>query len=208
MRAPAVRRKQGARASNAGHGSRALRASAFIATSLDGFIARKNGGLDWLPGPEDAEDYGYGAFIRRIDALVMGRKTFEKVLSFGEWPYGKKPVIVLTGRRIEIPKRLGNSVEALSGTPARIVDLLAKRGLCRLYIDGGQTITAFLEAGLIDEIVITRVPVILGEGIPLFGPVSRSVTLRHVGTRRFKSGLVQSRYEVARRAPARRAARK
>ncbi len=161
-----------------------------------------------MPGESDSEDYGYGAFMGRIDAIVMGRKSFEKVLSFGGWPYGKKPVVVLTRRPIRIPKRLETSVEVMSGTPARIVDILSNRGLRRLYVDGGQTITAFLEAGLIDEIVMTRVPVILGEGIPLFGPLGRSVTLRHAWTRRFKGGLVQSRYKVARTAPAGRRGRK
>jgi dihydrofolate reductase len=165
---------------------------------LDGFIARKNGELDWLPLPSEGagEDYGYASFKGRIDGLVMGRKTFEKVLSFGEWPYGKTAVIVLTRRALRIPPALSGSVEVMSGPPSQVATRLAKRGLHRLYLDGGQTIQGFLEAGLVNELIITRIPILLGSGIPLFGPLSGDVALRHVKTRQYASGLVQSTYEV------------
>jgi dihydrofolate reductase len=172
--------------------------SVFIATSLDGFIARENGELDWLSGPsgENGEDYGFASFLNRIDALVMGRKTFEKVMTFQDWPYGKKPVIVLTRRPLRIPQNLSGSVELMVGSPAKIVGRLAKRGFHRLYVDGGETIRGFLEAGLIHVLILTRIPILLGSGIPLFGPLRRDVALRHVKTRAFASGFVQSTYEV------------
>jgi dihydrofolate reductase len=170
----------------------------FIATSLDGFIARENGDLDWLTvaGREDGEDYGYRPFMARIDAVVMGRKTFEKVLTFPGWPFGTKPVIVLTRRPLKIPRKLAGRVETMSGPPRGIVERLAKRGIFRLYIDGGRTIQGFLEAGLIDDMTITKVPVLLGSGIPLFGPLKRENRLRHKETTQFADGLVQSTYEV------------
>jgi dihydrofolate reductase len=172
-----------------------LKASVFIGTSLDGFIARENGDLDWLPGYSDGEDYGYEEFAAGVDAVVMGRNTYEKVVTFGEWPYGKKTVIVLSHAPLRIPGQL-TSVESMSGTPAEIVSRLSKRGLKHLYVDGGKTIQTFLEAGLIQELTITRVPVLIGRGIPLFGPLKKDIPLRHIETRHFPDGLVQSRYEV------------
>jgi dihydrofolate reductase len=176
------------------------RTSAFLGLSLDGFIARPDGALDFLDGPPaiEGEDYGYRAFMARVDAVVMGRRTFETVLSFRGWPYGGTPVFVLSRRGVKIPKRLEGKAEALSGTPASILRRLRKRGYPRLYIDGGQTVQGFLRAGLLDEITLTRIPVAIGRGIPLFGPLPRDVQLRHVRTRAFANGLVQSRYEVVR----------
>ena len=172
-----------------------MKSSVFIATSLDGFIARENGGLDWLPG-DDVEDHGYFEFMATVDALVMGRNTFETVLGFGSWPYGSKPVIVLTSapEKIAIPE--GAVCDAMGGTPHEIVARLAERGMTHLYIDGGVTIQRFLEAGLIQRMIITRIPVLLGSGISLFGPLSRDVRLKHVATRSYKSGLVQSEYSL------------
>ena len=174
-----------------------MKASVFIGTSLDGFIARENGDLDWLPKPSGSEDYGYEEFAATVDAIVMGRNTYEKVLTFGEWPYPKKPLIVLSHAPLTIPAQL-TSVETMSGSPAEIVSRLSKRGLKHLYIDGGKTIQGFLETGLINELTITRVPVLIGRGIPLFGPLQQDVLLRHIETRQFSDGLVQSRYEVVR----------
>lgn len=172
-----------------------MKATVFIGTSLDGFIARKDGGIDWLPAFGD-EDYGYNAFFKTVDALVMGRKSFQTALKFPEWPYGRKPVIVLSRRRVKVPAKLAGTVEWMSGTPAALVRKLGKRGLRHLYIDGGMTIQGFLRAGLIDRLVITRVPVLLGEGRPLFGPIGRDVKLKHLGTKAYPDGLVQSRYDV------------
>ena len=174
-----------------------IRCSVFIAASLDGFIARENGDVDWLSGfdgAEAGEDYGYRAFMETVDALVMGRGTHDTVRTFGAWPYGETPVVVLTSRPVDLPA--GAPVEAMAGAPAEIVERLAARGARHLYVDGGKTIQAFLEAGLIQRLILTRIPMLIGTGIPLFGPLSRDVRLRHVETRTFDSGLVQSTYHV------------
>lgn len=170
--------------------------SVFIGTSLDGFIARANGDLDWLPAG-GGEPHGYDEFMASVDALVIGRKTFEKVLTFEAWPYGEKRVVVLSNRPMD-PATAGGVVEQMAGPPAQIVSQLAASGAHHLYVDGGLTIQGFLRAGLIQRLIITRVPVLIGQGVPLFGSLPRDIRLRHVATRHFPSGLVQSEYEVAR----------
>jgi dihydrofolate reductase len=175
--------------------------SVFIGASLDGFIARTDGNLDWMQesGNEGASgDYGYEAFMARIDAIVMGRKTFEKVLSFDAWPY-QKPVFVLTNRHFKIQAELSDKVETMAGTPREVVDRLAKRGPLHLYVDGGQTIQGFLSAGLVDELIISQLPILIGNGIPLFGPLLADIRLRHLGTCTFPGGMVQSTYRVENR---------
>lgn len=175
-----------------------MKASVYIASSLDGFIARPNGELDWLTGRGtglEPEDYGYDAFIATVDYLVMGRHTYEKVQTFGAWPY-QKPVVVLSSGTVKIPKKLMKAVEAMSGSPREVVAQLEKRGAGHLYIDGGKTIHRFLEDGLIDRMIITRLPVLIGTGIPLFGALSKDIWLRHVATKSFRSGVVQSEYTV------------
>ncbi len=171
-----------------------MRASVFVGASLDGFIARRDGALDFLPA--DPEPHGYDEFIASVDALVMGRNTFETVLSFGGWHYGAKPVFVLSSRPLEIPAFPGAVVEQLSGTPPEIVAELSARGIEHIYVDGGITIQRFLEAGLIQRLIVTRVPVLIGDGLPLFGSLRKDVVLRHVATRQYPSGLVQSEYLV------------
>jgi dihydrofolate reductase len=174
-----------------------MKASVFIATSLDGFIARPDGDVDWLGEPEPGgEDHGYAKFIESVDYLVMGRNTFDKVMSFGFWPYDTKRVVVLTSRPLNIPVELASTVEVMSASPVEVVDQLSKRGAKHLYIDGGRTIQMFLDAGLIQRLIITRIPVLLGEGISLFGPLQRDIELRHIETRTFASGNVQSEYKV------------
>jgi len=174
-----------------------VQGSVFIATSLDGFIARENGDIDWLPQGGDAgEDYGYHAFMKDIDAIVMGRNTFELARAFPSWPYGETRVIVLTSREIDIPAAISKTVETMSGSPQRIVARLEERGIRRAYVDGGVTIQRFLEAGAIQRIIITRIPILLGAGLPLFGALSRDVRLTHIETRSWPSGLVQSEYIV------------
>jgi dihydrofolate reductase len=177
----------------------AVTASVFVGVSLDGFIARPNGDLDFLP-PGGGEPHGYEEFISGIDAIVIGRKTFETVMGFETWPYGGKRVVVLSRRPVDLSAAVarGGAVEQLGGTPAAIVERLAASGARHLYIDGGITIQDFLRAGLIQRLVITRVPVLIGEGIPLFGALPHDVRLRHVMTRHFPTGLVQSEYEIAR----------
>lgn len=172
-----------------------MKASVFIATSVDGFIARADGALDWLPAG-GGEEHGYEAFISTVDALVVGRNTFETVLTFDTWPYGEKPVYVLSSRTLA-PTPPGAVVKRLSGPPADIVSQLAARGVRHAYVDGGITIQQFLQAGLIQRLIITRIPVLLGAGIPLFGVTERDILLTHVGTRQYASGLVQSEYKVA-----------
>lgn len=171
-----------------------MKASVFIATSLDGFIARPNDDLDWLP-PGSGEEHGYEEFMATVDALVIGRRSFEKVLTFDQWPYGEKPVFVLSTRQLA-PAPAGAVVERMSGTPTDVVSQLATRGVRHIYVDGGITIQRFLQAGLIQRLVITRIPVLLGAGIPLFGSLRQDIVLQHVGTRQYASGMVQSEYLV------------
>jgi dihydrofolate reductase len=170
--------------------------SVFVGTSLDGFIARPNGDFDFLP-EGGGEPHGYNEFMASVDALVIGRKTFEKVLTLGSWPYGDKRVVVLSSRAVDLSAVREGVLEQMAGTPAEIVSHLAASGAHHLYVDGGITIQGFLRAGLIQRLIITRVPVLIGDGIPLFGTLPRDIQLRHVATRHYPSGLVQSEYQVA-----------
>ena len=172
-----------------------MKASVFVGTSVDGFLARPNGALDFLDAA-GGEPHGYDEFIASVDALVMGRHTFDTVLGFGEWAYGKKPVFVLSTRPLpQVPA--GAVVERLEGDVSAIVARLEARGVRHVYVDGGITIQRFLRAGFIQRLIITRVPVLIGAGIPLFGQLPRDIPLRHIATRHYRSGLVQSEYEVA-----------
>ena len=173
-----------------------MTASVFIGTSVDGFIARPNDDLDFLP-EGGGELHGYNEFIASVDAIVIGRKTFEKVLTFGAWPYGDKRVVVLSSRPLDLSRATGGVVEQMAGSPAEIVSQLAANGARNLYIDGGITIQRFLRAGVIQRLIITRVPVLIGDGVPLFGTLPHDIRLRHIATRHYPSGLVQSEYEVA-----------
>jgi len=170
----------------------------FIAASLDGYIARPDGAIDWLdPYAATAEDHGYHAFMKTIDGIVMGRGTYETALSFGTWPY-EKPVTVMsttltgTGLRPD----LTGKVRLASGSPEAVMAGLAADGLRRIYVDGGKVIQSFLHAELIADLVITRVPILLGKGLPLFGMLEADIALRHVNTTTFTSGLVQSKYQI------------
>lgn len=171
-----------------------MRVSVFVGTSLDGFIARANGDFDFL-FPSGNEPHGYDEFMATVDALVMGRNTYEKVLTLSEWPYGEKPVFVLSSRPL-VPFPAGAVVERMGGTPAEILSQLGARGIGHVYVDGGITVQSFLAAGLIQRLIITRVPVLIGAGIPLFGVIPQDITLSHLSTRQYASGLVQSEYEV------------
>jgi len=175
-----------------------MKVSVYIATSLDGYIARKNGELDWLPQEDDGsgEDYGYQEFMDSVDVLVMGRNTYEQVLSFGEWPYGAKKVAVLSSRSLQIPSDIADRVVSKSCSPTDLVQELSKEGAKHLYIDGGKTIQGFLNAGLIQKIIITRIPILIGSGISLFGPLDQDIKLKHIQTRAYDSGFVQCKYEV------------
>jgi dihydrofolate reductase len=170
--------------------------SIFIGTSVDGFIARSNGELDFLPSG-GGEPHGYNEFMASVDALVIGRNTFETVLAFAVWPYGDKRVVVLSSRPVDLSVVHGGIVEQMAGPPAEIVSNLAASGARHLYVDGGITIQQFLRAGLIHRLIITRVPVLLGDGIPLFGTLPHDIQLRHVATQHYPSGLVKTEYHVA-----------
>lgn len=171
----------------------------FIATSLDGFIARADGSIDWLTAQDTAgEDHGYDAFIGSVDGIIMGRGSYETVKGFDPWPYDL-PVLVLSSllAKSPVPDRVNGNVRFADLTPADAMHWMAQRGHQRLYIDGGQMIQSFLRDGLIQDMVITRIPILLGQGRPLFGALAADVALTHLDTRAFPSGLVQSRYRVA-----------
>lgn len=176
-----------------------IKCSVFIAASLDGFIARENGGLDWLTGNEKKkknEDYGYKEFYDSIDTLVLGRKTFETALTFEEWPYAGKKVVVLSSGSPKIPERLSADIAIMSGTPHDLVRQLHEKGARHLYVDGGRTIQGFLSAGLIQEMTITRIPVLIGACIPLFGKLDHDIKLVHIRTKTYENGFVQSKYGI------------
>lgn len=169
--------------------------SVFIGTSVDGFIARRNGSYDFLP-EGGGEPHGYSEFMASVDTLVIGRKTFEAVLALPAWPYGGKNVVVLSSKPVDFSAVRGNTVQQMEGSPATIVATLAAKGAQHVYVDGGITIQRFLRDGFVRRLIITRVPVLIGEGIPLFGSLSRDIQLRHIATQQYKSGLVKSEYQV------------
>ncbi|MDQ2840095.1 MAG: dihydrofolate reductase family protein [Acidobacteriota bacterium] len=172
-----------------------MKLSVFCGVSVDGFLARPNHALDFL-GSGEQEPHGFEEFYGSIDVIVIGRKTFEVVLTFGKWFYGKKRVVVLSSRPLDFSSVNDGVIEQMSGEPAEIVMQLKARGFQHAYIDGGLTIQRFLAAGLIDQLTITRLPVLIGVGIPLFGPLPHDVSLRHIATRCYNNGLVQSKYEI------------
>ena len=176
------------------------RTSAFIATSLDGFIARPDGSLDWLDDAQalipEGEDCGYLEFMASVDGIVMGRHTFERVLTFDAWPYGNTPVYVMSHTPATVPIDLSGSVHSVQATPTALVAQLGRDGFRHLYVDGGQTIQGFVRAGLLDDITVTVVPVLLGAGRPLFGPLDHDVDLILMHSRAYEFGFVQSMYRI------------
>lgn len=169
----------------------------FIATSIDGFIADKNGGIEWLhsiPNP-GGDDMGYSAFMEEVDALIMGRNTFETICSFNiEWPYFK-PVYVLSTRMKTIPKEYQDKAFLVNGSLSSILEEIHGKGHKHLYIDGGKTIQSFLKEGLIDSLVITQIPILLGGGISLFGDLPSPQEFQCTETKRFLNSIVQNRFE-------------
>ncbi len=167
----------------------------YVATSLDGFIATSDGGVDWLmdvPNPDES-DYGFGEFMNRIDAIVMGRNTFETVLKFGSWPY-TKPVFVLSGILAGVPDSVAGKAEIVGGSLITLLNRLRERGYQNLYVDGGRVIQSFLAEDLVDEMIITRVPILLGQGIPLFGRLPKLLKFRHEKTELLNERLTKSYY--------------
>lgn len=184
-----------------------MKISVFIATSTNGLIARPDGDVDWLMEadqayrqslPQDAtpEDYGFHEFFNSVDVMVMGRNSFEKVMSFGQWPYEGKRVIVLSRTQTQAPESHQSLVEFYNGEIEALVQDLKSQGYQRAYIDGGLTIQKFLEAQLITDMCITLVPVILASGIPLFGDSTQDVKLKVISSKLFDSGYISSVYEV------------
>ena len=170
----------------------------FIAVSLDGYIARQDGDIDWLLQRDDpTEDHGYAAFIADKDWIVMGRGSYEKALTFDQWPYDR-PVLVLSRQLTDtaIPEALKGKVQLSSRTPGEVLADLAAQNAHRVYLDGGQVIQSFLREGLVADIVITIVTVLLGSGKPLFGSLTRDIDFTLLSRRSLPSGLVQSHYRL------------
>lgn len=168
----------------------------FIAASLDGYIADKNGGLDWLhsvPNP-DGDDMGFSAHMERVDALVMGRNTLDVVLSFDvDWPYNK-PVFVLSNTMTEVPKGYEGKVFLVKGELEHVLKDIHQQGYQTLYIDGGVTISNFLNKDLIDEMIITTIPTLLGGGSPLFGELAEPLNFELVKSEVMLGQLVKNTY--------------
>lgn len=167
----------------------------YIGTSLDGFIARKDGNIDWLVQfANDEAIHAYEDFISRIDAIVIGRGTFEKALSFPDWPYNKK-VFVLSTSIKKIPAAVLGKITVLSMKPGELPGYLSAQGFSSVYIDGGNVIQDFLKEDLVDELIISTAPVLIGSGIPLFGYLDADLPFRHLSTASYSNGLVRSYYE-------------
>ena len=173
-----------------------LKTTVFCGVSLDGFLARPDDSLDFLKACEGLP-HGFEEFYRSVDVVVIGRRTFDVVLRLGHLGlYGEKRVVVLSSRPLDFSAVKSGNVEQMSGTPREIVAKLQASGAKHAYIDGGITIQSFLRAGLIDRLVITRLPVLIGQGIALFGALERDIHLRLVASRAYKGGMVQNEYEV------------
>ncbi len=177
-----------------------MKCSVFIATSLDGYIARADGRIDWLEEAHRSaaagEDFGYQEFFDGVDVLILGRKTFETVRGFPEWPYGEKRVVVLSQTLHQLPADCPPSVRLTEQSPAEIVKSLERESFQHAYVDGGSTIQSFLAAGLVSDLTITTIPILLGSGLPLFGRLTEDLPLLHEKTRVFPNGFVQSKYRV------------
>ena len=177
-----------------------IKCSVYIAASIDGFIAKPGGDIEWLNRPEYAtsklKGVSYEDFIATVDVLIMGRNTFEKVLSFDHWPYEELLVVVLTSRNVDIPEHLHDKVKIESGEPDAILSRLASQNYSHFYIDGGITIQRFFTAKRIDEITITWIPILLGDGIPLFGIHDTEQQLQLIDAIPSDNGFVQVRYSV------------
>lgn len=172
----------------------------FIAVSLDGYIARKDHAIDWLENQGTTnEEHGYTQFVDSVDGIIFGRKTYEVVLNLspGEWPYAK-PVVVLSQTLTcsDIPPHLTDKITITDQPPAELLQNLDQQGWKRAYVDGGITIQSFLNEGLIEDLIITTLPILIGDGIPLFGATSEDIHLELIDLTQFPSGLAQSHYRV------------
>ncbi len=173
-----------------------MKNTVFIATSLDGYIADKEGGIDWLHAIENPtnDDMGFHQQMANTDALVMGRNTFETVIGFDcPWPYNK-PVFVISHTLKEVPEALADKVFIVSGLLDDILDEIHQQGHKNLYIDGGLTIQSFLKEDLIDELIITTIPVLLGGGISLFAGLEKPLKFKNTRSERFLGCIVQNHF--------------
>jgi len=176
-----------------------MKTSVYIGTSLDGFIAKTDGNIDWLtPYANDDAIHAYEEFMNGIDAIVIGRGTFEKILTFSSWPYEKKAFVLSTSIK-QLPDSLKDNATLLSMQPKELLSHLSGLGFSSIYVDGGRVIQGFLKEDLIDELIIAKVPVLIGSGIPLFGFLSADLKFKHVRTETQSNGLVRSHYKRERR---------
>lgn len=184
-----------------------MKCSAFIATSVDGFIARPDGNVDWLhsSGNQDVEmgnqaDMGFYSYLSKVDCLIMGRKTMEVIanmnLSDDQWPYGDMRIVVLSASLKEVPSSMRNNVSIFSGRLTELVKQLSDEGFEHAYIDGGSTIQQFIQEGLMNEMTIARVPILLGAGIPLFTTLGKEVKLSEAETTAYPNDFVQVKYTL------------
>ncbi len=170
----------------------------FIATSLDGFVARKDHKIDWLMKQETGqEDHGYENFIQTVEGIVMGRGSFLNVLTFGDWPY-TVPVVVMsqTLTDADIPPEIKDKVQLTKLAPKALMESLHQQGWKRAYIDGGKVVQSFLREGLIQDMIITLIPILIGEGIPLFGALPNDLDLELLETRSYPSSLLRTHYKI------------
>ena len=190
------------------NGVQILKCSAFIATSVDGYIATHDGGVEWLEsagnpeagGREAIGDGGFAAYMASVDCMVIGRKCMEKIASFNltaeQWPYGDLPIYVLSKTVKHAPESLGTGVKMYSGDISALLKRLTSDGYEHAYIDGGATITSFIQLGLLDEICVTQVPVLLGDGLPLFGKIGRNIRLENAESTAFSNDFIQCKYRI------------
>jgi len=172
-----------------------MKTTVYVGTSLDGFIARKDGDIDWLVKYQNKEVHdSYNEFISRIDAMVIGRGTFEKIITFPQWPYEKK-VFVLSTSLKQIPGTLNEKAILVAMKPLAMLNYLSDKGFSNIYVDGGKVIQSFLKEDLIDELIITKVPELIGTGIPLFGHLDKDLRFEHISTNIYSDGLVKSHYK-------------
>jgi dihydrofolate reductase len=179
-----------------------VRCAVFVATSVDGYIARADGAIDWLEAANATipagEDCGYDEFYAGVDALVMGRRTYELARTFDRWPYEGKPVVVLSRTMRSLTADAPDGVRLSTESPAALVARLEREGRRHVYVDGGLTVQSFLAAGLIDAITVTTIPVLLGSGLRLFGALPRDIALERIATRAYDFGFVQTTWMVLR----------
>ena len=176
-----------------------MKTSVYIGTSLDGFIARPDGNIDWLTqyANDDAIN-AYKEFMNGIDAIVIGRGTFEKILTFPSWPYQKKVFVLSTGLR-QLPGTIRDKATLLSMKPKELLSTLSAIGFSSIYVDGGRVIQGFLKEDIIDDLIISKVPLLIGNGVPLFGFLGADLQFKHIRTEVQSNGLVRSYYKRERK---------